>query len=123
MGYTDGICWTAGDGTSISASGYSGINGIKFDNSSSTKFLLSGINFSKDTNCVLVLMNGSEFVWADYLNSQISNTYTGVSTEINSDGSVVLTLTVPDQDVYKKANHFKVSGYGLGSNADIRKTE
>lgn len=120
VGYTDGIRWSTGDGTSRNASGYTGVNTIRFDRSSMpVSFLLSGINWSKDTNCVLVVTADDVFKIGSYLNNSSEEVNPGVKKEVLENGTVRLTFSQGADPAYNGLNGFKVSGYGSGSNAVI----
>lgn len=120
VGYTDGIRWSAGDGTSRSASGYVGVNEITFDRSEiPVTFRLSGINWSKDGNCILVLTDNSAFKSATYMNSTKTDNNVGYSIQLLVNGEIDITIFQGTNPAYNGVNGFKVSGYGTGANAVI----
>ncbi len=120
VGYTDGIRWSAGDGTSRSAAGYTGVNVIEFDRSEiPVTFLLSGIDWSRDGNCVFVGTVNGTFKTAGYMNVSATDTGAGITREVLGNGDFRITFFQGDNPAFDGINGFKVSGYGSGANAVI----
>lgn len=123
VGYTDNARWSAGDGTiRTGATGNVAVNEISFDRASGSekRFELSGIDWTHDSNCIIVgLVNGA-FKCAMYLNSLSESTMANYGIIVTGNGNnCVLTIKDPEQSAYAGINSFKISGYGTGANAII----
>lgn len=118
VGYTDGIRWSAGDGTQRTAVGYTGVNEITIDRSVlPVSYTLSGINWSKDSNCVIVGYENGTMRYANYMNSSATDNNSGVTTTLSSNGEVTVTFFQGNQ---YNLSTFKVSGFGNGADASIK---
>ena len=123
VGYTDNARWSAGDGTiRTGASGNVAVNEISFDRASGAEihFALSGIDWTHNSNCILVGLKGGAFKCAMYLNNLSSSTMANYGMIVTGSGNnCVLTIKDPAQSAYAGINSFKISGYGTGANAVI----
>ena len=120
VGYTDGKRWSTSTGNQSSAADHTAVNEITFDRSEMpVSFLLSGINWSADSNCTLVAAADGTFKYGAYLNAESDSASAGVKKELLANGEVKLTLYQGTDPSYSGINGFKVSGYGSGANAVI----
>lgn len=120
VGYTDDTRWSTGDGTARTAAGFVGVNEITFNRSNlPVSFLLSGIDWSYNSNCVLILNANGTFKVGKYLSNGSIHTGSGVTVELLGNGEIKLTFAQGTDPDYDGINGFKVSGYGTGANAVI----